>query len=439
MKKRIKKLVQFLKKDIWHVQISTLPRWKAYSYRFLRIILLTRQGFTKSQIQQGASALTYYSLLAVVPIIALLIGIARAFFFEQTLETWLLQHFSEQAVAIKQIFKYANASLEAARGEVIAGIGIAILMWATIKILMNIEIVMNQIWEVKKGRTLARQFTDYLAMAFLAPIIVFSATGLTGYFSALLSAIHKGTVLEQFASLLVYTLSFLSFVLISFLFTFLYIFMPNTRVRFIPALIAGVFTGAVYQLLQWLYFYFQIGVASYNAIYGTFAALPLFLVWLHLSWVITLLGAKVCFAIQNVDAYEFISEDVHLSNKIRSICALRIAHLCIKRFVDEKPPPTTIEISNILSIPLLLTGQLIYQLVGAGVLIEIKREDQEEAFQPARNVERLTIKRVLDMINEKGESIPLPPSPELTLIIKSLEKFSEAIEKTDSNILLKNI
>jgi membrane protein len=434
----MKKILQFLKKDIWHIQIAALPQWKALLFRFLRILILTNQGFTKSQIQQGASALTYYSLLAVVPIIALLIGIARGFVFEQTLESWLIQHFTEQQQIIEQIFKFANASLEQAKGGVIAGVGIAILIWATIKILINIELVMNRIWEVKKGRSLARRFTDYLAMVFLAPLLVFLASGLTGYLSAILSAVSKRKVLEHFASLLIPLLSLLSFFLISLLFTFLYIFMPNTRVRFIPALIAGIFTGVIYQFLQWLYFYFQIGVASYNAIYGTFAALPLFLVWLHLSWVIILLGAKVCFAIQNVDAYEFISDDVQLSNKIRSICALRIAHLCIKRFVDETAPPSAIEISNELAIPLLLTNQLIFQLVGAGVLAEIKREDQEEAFQPARNVQRLTIKRVLDMINEMGETIPLPPSQELTLILKSLEKFSQAVEKSDGNILLKD-
>ena len=433
------KFLRFLKKDIWHVQIATLPNWKANLIRFLRIILLTYQGFTKSQIQQGASALTYYSLLAVVPIIALLIGIARGFLFEQNLEAWLIEHFSEQKEIIQQIFKFANTSLQNAKGGLIAGIGIVILIWAAIKILVNIELVMNQIWEVKKGRSLARQFTDYLAMVFLAPMIVFLASGLTGYLSALLTTMNKGRVLEHFSFILIPMLSILSYLLISLLFTFLYIFMPNTRVRFFPALIAGLFTGVIYQLLQWLYFYFQIGVASYNAIYGTFAALPLFLVWVHLSWVIILLGAKFCFALQNVDAYEFISDEIELSHKIRLICSLRIAHLCIKRQAEEAPPPSLIEISNLLAIPLLLASQLTYQLVSATVLAEIKREDQEEAFQPARSIDRLTIKRVLDMINNKGESIPLPPSPELLQILKSLEKFNKIVEKSDANILLRDI
>lgn len=433
-------LMQFFKKEIWHVQISTLPKGKSLLYRFLRILILTSQGFTKSQIQQGASALTYYSLLAIVPIIALLIGIARGFLLEQTFESWMLVHFPEQGEAIKRIFTFANESLQKASGGVIAGIGVAILLWSAIKILLNIEFVMNQIWDVTEGRSLAKRFTDYLAVLFLAPIIILITSGVTGYLSALLATLSHKKLLEPITTLLVPLLSVVSFLLTSLLFTFLYIFMPNTRVKFLPALLAGIFTAIAYQLLQWLYLYFQIGVASYNAIYGTFAALPLFLIWLNLSWTIILLGAKFCFAVQNVDAYEFISEDNHLSNKFRMICSLRIAHLCIRKFVAEEPPPTSLEISNHLSIPLHLAHQLIVQLTVAKVIVEVKREtDQEEAYVPARSVDRLTIKRVIDMIDEGGEAIPLPPSHEVVLILKSLEKFSVAVEKSDGNLLLKDI
>jgi membrane protein len=435
----LNKIYNFINKEIWHVKLANLPKWKAFGIRFLRILLLTLRGFTKSQIQQGASALTYYSLLAIVPVLALLIGVARAFLFEHTLETWLIEHFREQQAMLREIFKFANTSLEHAHGGLIAGAGVAILVWSSIKILMYIERAMNQIWEVKKGRVLARQFTDYLAMAFLAPVIILIASGLVGYLSALLQVIHNKTLLAPFVTVLAYALSAISFLLISVLFIFLYIFMPNTRIKFVPAIIAGIFTGVVYQFLQWLYFYFQIGVSSYNAIYGTFAALPLFLVWVHLSWVVTLLGAKLCFAIQNVDAYEFISENEALSHKTRSITALRITHLCVKQFANEKPPLTGIEISNELSIPLLLTKQMLHELVIAEVLTEIKREDQEEAFQPARNIERLTIKHVLDMINGAGNTIPIAQSQDSTLILKNLEKINEAIEKSDGNVQLKNI
>ena len=291
--------IEYLQKDIWRVDMATLPLWKGLWVRFLRIIILISHGFSKKQIQQGASSLTYYTLLAIVPIIALLVGIARGFELEKSLKEWLLQQFAEQKDVITRIFEFADAALETAHQGILAGVGVVVLLWAGIKIFLYMEHVINGIWEVKKGRSLAKRFTDYLSMLILFPLIIFLASGLTVYLSATLTALFSGTELETIASIVLWFLNLIPIFLICLLFTFLYIFMPNTRVRFFPALWAGILTGLFYQLIQWLYLYFQIGVTKYNTIYGTFAALPLFLIWIHLSWVIILLGAKISFAFQN--------------------------------------------------------------------------------------------------------------------------------------------
>lgn len=431
--------INFLKKGIWQVQLSALPIRKRILYQALRITYLISQGFTKSQIQQGASSLTYYTLLAIVPVIALLLGISRGFKLEKTLEEWLIDRFAEQEMAIRKIFDFANAALDQAHQGVIAGVGIALLLWAGIKILMNLEEVMNQVWEIQEGRSFARRFSDYLAMLFICPIIIFVSSGLAGYVSATFTAEGAGlNLFERMGEVLLGTV--VPLLLTTLLLTFLYIFMPNTRVRFVAAAVAAFITALIYQAVQWVYLYFQIGVSEYNAIYGTFAAFPLFLIWLHLSWVIILLGAKIAFAFQNFRGYAFISEDLHLSHNFLMILSLRISHLIIKKFSLEEPPPSSIEISNTLSIPLPLTHSLIYQLIHSGIISEIKRlNDDEISYQPAINTDKLTIKRIIDMINTKGEEIALPPSKELALILKNLEKFSQAIEKSDGNVLLKNI
>lgn len=432
--------VEFLKREIWRVDLEQLSKYRAFWIRFLRILILVSQGFTKSQIQQGASTLTYYTLLGIVPVIALLVGIARGFYLEGALKTWLLQQFADQKDIIEKLFEIANSSLKTAHQGIIVGIGTLILLWAGIKIFLYIERVLNNIWEVKRGRTFARRFTDYLAILLLCPIIVFLASGITVYLSAALTALMSGGILKHIGPLILPLLNLIPVFLTCLLFTFLYIFMPNTRVRFLPALWAGIIAGFIYQVVQWLYLYFQIGVTNYNAIYGTFAALPLFLIWIHLSWVIILIGAKISFAFQNVNAFDFLSEDVYFSNRFRTILLLRITHLCIKNFCEAKPPPSPIEISNKLSIPLPLAGHLLFQLVEANILSEVKRyKDQELGFQPARSIDQLTIKSVLDMINARGEEIPFPPSAELTVILNSLEKFNLAIEESDGNILLKDI
>ncbi len=432
--------IEGLKKEIWRTDLAELSRLKASWIRFLRIVILISQGFTKQQIQQGASALTYYSLLALVPVLALLIGMARGFGLEKGLKEWIIDQFREQKMIIDKIFEFTNTSLETAHKGVIAGIGIFLFLWAGIKIFMYIDANLNTIWEVKRKRSFARRFTDYIAMILLGPLIVLVASGITVYISATVAALTTGGVLAEVKPLLITILNLIPFVLTCLLFTFLYIFMPNTRVRFFPALWAGIIAGSIYQLVQWIYLYFQIGVTNYNAIYGTFAALPLLLIWVHLSWVIILLGAKISFAFQNVDAFDFLSEDVPLSNRFRTILSLRVASFCIRSFLDEKPPPSSILISNKLSIPLPLAGHLLSELVESGVLSEIKGvKDEDLGFQPARNLDKLTIKAVIDMINTRGEEIALPSSSDIKLILKSLEKFSLAIEHSDGNILLKDI
>ncbi len=431
----------FFSRDIWRYRLDKFPKLKAFWIRSLRIFLLTIQGFTKRQIQQGASALTYYTLLALVPMVALILALARGFLFEKTLESWILERYSERKEILSKIIEFADASLQQAAGGLIAAIGVVILFWSAIKILRNIEMVMNRIWEVKWHRSLARQFSDYLALILICPVVVIATSAITIYLSARFAALgQENGLFRDISPVLLPILNLFPLLLTSLLFSFVYIFMPNTRVKLKPALYAGILTAIVYQVAQWLYLYFQIGMTKYNAIYGTFAALPLFLIWVHLSWVIVLLGSKVAFAFQNVDAYEFITDEFSLSHHVKKILCLRIINLSVKQFCQGLPPLSKIELTNKLSIPLLLTNELLYELIEVEILSRVKRdEDRESGYQPARSVEQLTIKQVLDMIEERGESIPLPPSPELETILKSLEAFSQQIEGSDANILLKDI
>ncbi len=437
----LQRLIKFIKVGIWQIPTETLHSFKAFWVRFLRVALLVTQGFTRSQVQQGASSLTYYTLLSLVPTIALLVGLARGFSLEESFHQWLLERFSSQVTVINQLFTFAEASLKEVRQGLIASLGVVILFWSAVKILVNIEHVMNEIWEVQRPRTLAKQFSDYLAMMVICPLIIFVSSSMTVYLSARLAALKQhGGLIHDVGPLLFPILNLIPYLLTCALFTFIYIFMPNTNVRLRPALYAGLIAGIIYQIVQWAYLYFQIGVTSYNAIYGTFAALPLFLIWIHLSWVILLLGAKMAFALQNVDAYEFVTEDFKLSYYFRQILSLRIAHLCIRQFCDGKPPLSKISLSNQLVIPLVLTTQLLGDLVQAGLLNEVQREkDEDTRYQPALDPEQLTIKRILELLEAKGGSIPLPPTPEVVSILKRLEEFSTLVERSDANVLLKNI
>lgn len=430
----------YLKKEIWCINLHTLTKWHALRIRFWRIVALIGQGFAKSQIQQGASTLTYYTLLGIVPFLAILISIARGFNLELLLQTWLLTEFPQQREVINTILTFTVESLSNVHQGVLATFGLLILFISGIEILLYMELVFNTIWEQTEGRSFARRFTDYLAMFFLCPVLIFLASSLTVYLPPTLHSLSYQQTWSHLAPLILSLFNLAHMIITCFLFTFLYIFIPNTQVRFFPALWAGILSGFMYQFTQWIYLYFQIAVTSYSTIYGTLIALPLFLIWINLSWMILLLGAKMAFAFQNVDAFDLLSEELQLSDRCRLLLSIRIAHFCIQRFEQSLPPPSAVEVSNQLSIPLSTSKQLLESLVEASLLIQVKiHHHQDEAFQPACSTDHLTIKSVIDKMSTRGREISLPSSREIARIENSLKLFDLAIERSEGNLLIKDL
>jgi len=300
------KFIAFFKTDIWRIRLRDLPRRKAFAIKQLRILFLTLHGFSYDKCPLRASALTFYSLLSIVPVAALAFGIAKGFGFAKRLETLLYEKLPGQEDVLTQVIAFANSLLENTKGGVIAGIGIAVLFWSLIKVLSHIESSFNAIWEIKKHRSIGRKISDYLSIALICPILVIMSSSVTVFITTQIKHItEKVALLGMFSPIIFFFLKLLPYGLIWILFTTIYIFMPNTRVNFSSGIIAGVFAGTLYQIVQWAYINFQVLVAKYNAIYGSFAALPLFLIWLQISWLIVLFGAEISFSYQNVHTHEF--------------------------------------------------------------------------------------------------------------------------------------
>jgi membrane protein len=236
-------------------------------------------------------------------------------------------------------------------------------------------------------------------------------------------------------------LKLIPYVLIWILFTILYIIMPNTKVSLKAGLLGGVIAGTLYNLAQWAYISFQIGAAKYNAIYGSFAALPLFLMWLQISWWIVLFGAELSFANQNVDTYEYEPDCLDISSGFKKLLTLQVVHMLIKNFSNGEKPLTYSKISNHLRMPVRLVHSIIFDLVQAGLVAEIKTEaDKEFAYQPARDINLLTIRYVLDALEQNGtDAIPVVKTEEYHALSAALKSFSDAMEKSPANKLLKDI
>lgn len=435
-------IIEFIKTGIWRTRLKGHSRRKSFIIKHLLVFFASKKGFDENKCQLSASALTYYSLLSVVPVIAMAFGIAKGFGFEKILEAHLLEKFPTQQEVFTQIFFFANTLLENTKGGLVAGIGVAVLFWTVIKVLGNIESSFNDIWGIKKERLLARKFSDYLSIMLICPILVVVSSGLTVFVTTQVQFISsKIVLLGAFTPVISVLLKFLPYCVMWILFTFIYIFMPNTKVNLGSGIFAGIIAGTIYQVVQLVYVRFQVGVAQNNAIYGSFAALPLFLVWLQLSWLIVLFGAQLSFVYQNVDMFEFEPDCLRVSHSFKRLLSLRVVQLLVKNFAKGKEPLTLSGISHALEIPTRLLRQILFELIEAGVLIEtLTQEVKEPGYQPAVDIDVITIKYVISALENRGVAdIPVLQGKELCALTDDLKAFENAIDKSSANKRLKEI
>jgi membrane protein len=438
----IRKMLQFITIDIWRIRLRDISGTRAVLIKHLRMFLAALKGFNEDECQLRASALTFYSLLSIVPVLAVAFGIAKGFGFARMLENQIIQRLQGQEEVASRAIELANGLLENTKGGVVAGVGVAVLFWIVIKVLWNIENSFNAIWGVKEARTIGRKFSDYLSIILLCPAMIIAAGSITVFVTTQITMIMEKISFLGFLSPVIFsTLKFFPYLVIWFLFSFIYIFMPNTKVKLTSGILGGIVAGTIFQVVQMAYIVFQIGVARYSAIYGSFAALPLFLVWLQLSWLIVLFGAEISFAHQNIDTYEFEPDCLSASWSFKRIFSLRIAALLSKNFKEGRKPLTDNEIAHILEGPVRLVRELLFNLVSCGIISESSTTGYKKiAYQPAQDIGNLTIKYVVDALDGMGsDNIPLSDTGEMKKLSEKLKIFNDCIKKSPANIALADI
>ncbi len=441
----VSRILYFFKTGIWEIKLKDLPPLEAFVIKYLRIILLASRGFIRDHCQKTASVLTYYSLLNIVPVIAVAFAVAKGFGLEKIIEKQILQMADKanwQADITNQIISFSHKLLEQARGGLIAGVGVVLLFWTVISILGKIEESLNDIWEVRKPRTLIRKFSDYIAMMVFAPVLLVISSSATVLVASQVKVIvNKIALLGVFSKVIFLLLNLLPYVSIWILLTMLYLVMPNTKIPIRSAILGGITAGTITQIVQWLYIKFQIGAASYGAIYGSFAALPLFLGMLQMSWMIVLFGAEMAHANEHYETYGFHPDYSQISVSSKKLLMLRVFHLLTKKFsLGEKPLGAT-QIAHTLEIPIRLVHQLLHELSDVGLVVETaKGTKSEAAFQPGRTIENITVKFALDEYEKYGMTkIPDYQSDEAEKISKYLKDISETMEKSPANVRVKEI
>ncbi|MGZ5007699.1 MAG: YihY/virulence factor BrkB family protein [Methylobacter sp.] len=432
-------IIDFFKKDIWLLDEKRFSEFKAGIIKSLKLILLSVQGFSRDLCSLRASALTLYTLLSIVPIIAMLFGIAKGFGFEKIMEQELIDKIPNQETMVLQLIDFARNMLDNAKGGVVAGTGIIILFWSIINVISDIEESFNYIWKIDKSRSIGRKFSDYLSLMLLAPIVLLISGSITVFLKTEITWLITYIQLPGIATwLVIKVLSLLPLILMSGLFAFMFIFMPNRKISYKAGIIAGFVTGIMYALVQWIYLSLQIGVSAYNAIYGSFAALPLFIAWLQIGWMIVLLGCEIAFYLQNYENYQNSNKFSNLSFSLKKVIALQITHLVIKKFIDLSPPLTADDIAKKLAIPITIIQPVLLKLIASHIIIEFKNQDEYEVYQPAVDVNKLTIVYVIDALEQCGQNY-LPDINQEPPFINIVNNFTKLIEASGQDRLLKEI
>jgi membrane protein len=409
--------------------------------KFIRVIVFAVKEFKADRCDLRASSLTLFTLLSIVPVMAMAFGIAKGFGFQEFLEKRTLQMFAGQEEVIQNVLSFSTNLLERTKGGLMAVLGIILLFYSLIKLIGHIENAFNKIWWVRDDRPLIRKFTDYIAISITAGILVlFSGSAnifITAYLERFLLYISLPTNVEGLISL---GFNIFPFLPIWILFVFFYIFIPNKRAD-IPAVLAGgIIAGTIFQIVQMAYLRFQVEVSSYNAIYGSFAALPLFLVWLQTSWAIFLFGAEVAFSWENIEALENRNiEYANLSIRLKRLIVLRIVHLCVNRFANKRLPASDRDMAVEIKVPLKIIKVLLEKLVACRILLEVNAGDQA-AYVPAQDIENLTISDVLTAFEHSGDDlIEVGGTLEFEALEESLDAFALACRNSKGERNLKDI
>jgi membrane protein len=435
---RIKAINQFLFSDIWKISLAQHPKQKGNKWiQSLRIAMLAVRGFKEDNVAIRASAMSFFTTIAIVPIFAMFFGIAKGFNLDKNLDAFLRSKFEGQQEVLTWIMSFSNSLLEKTMGGLLAGIGFVVLLWSVLRVFTNIELSFNAIWHLEKGRNLTRKFSDYFSLILVVPILLIASSSANVFLATTLNSIAKQYQLFGYvAPIFLFLLKLVPYLLVGILFTIIYVVMPNTKVNFKAALIAGILAGSAFELVQWGYIYFQVGMSRNNAIYGSFAALPLFMVWQQTSWIIVLVGAEISFAIQNAHLYEYEYEIENVSNNDRRTLSVLLMSKIVKQHINGATPYTCEELSEELQMPVRMVRLLLGNLVKGNLLVETYTDDpKSRGYVPAVSDESITICKIYDILDHLGVDDVIQPSVKAYARICSItDEMDQKICDSDLNI-----
>ena len=440
-KDKILNIWGFLTVGIWRITENELSKSKRLSILLLKKLILSLREFFEDNLMIKASALTYNTLLAIVPILALIIAIGKGFGVQNSIENFVSSIFATNQELLPYIMNFVSNYLDQAHGGLFVGIGIAVLLWSVMSMFRQIENNFNDVWNVKKSRSFIRQFTTYFSLMLLVPVLIVIATSLSNMIDPYIEYMTQHTENIFLSGVYKVLITLLPFFIYWILFTIIFIIIPNTKVGFMHALFAGIVAGTLFQIFQYLYITGQINLTKYNAVYGSFAFLPLLLFWLQISWVIVLYGAKLSYVSQNIAFHNFEKETKHISRRFKDYATIIVLKEIIVRFDNNESPVSDQDIANKYNIPIKLTQDILALLTETNIVRETYIEHvNRKTYVPALDTHKITLALLIERIENIGnENFKLKNYEESNSIWQKMVEVKELHIKNLQSILVKDL
>lgn len=410
MNQRIQRIREFIQYDLWRQSDIAIHDYKKrLLYRTLQTIILVARGFKDKALNVRANSLSFSLLFAFVPLIAGVFAIARGFGFEELLRERLSSSFLAEANIVPVIIEWVDRYLETARDGLFLGIGLIILIWAVYAFFNMLEHSFNNIWNVKQTRSFGRRLTNYMVVLLLVPIMIILTSGISIFLNSTQSLAPVLQAIEPIRRVL---LRIVPFIVASGVFTWIFIAIPNTKVRFLSAVIPGVIMGVLFQVVQIFSVYLVILFTRMSLVYGAFSAIPLILIWLHITCWLLLVGAELAFAIQNNDMFAYEKDLENMSRRYKDYVMLYLLSVIIRRFEQGKVPQTAQEMAAKNQLPIRLVQQLLSRLEETNIVRRVYVEQAEdETFVPALDTRQITVEMVIGRISAQGTEEFLQHTP----------------------------
>lgn len=427
--KKFSDIVNFFRYDMWRVTATEFDGFfQRLGYGIVRTIVLVVRGFGSKNLNDTAKSLTYSLIFAVIPILAMIVAVAKGFGVVDVIEKQLNASFMGETNLVPTIMAMVERYLETAQGGVFIGIGLIILLWAVYSFFQSVESAFNRIWNVRQSRSVLRQFTTYIAILVLIPVLIVCSAGIT-------IIIHNAV--GELGGV-----KFLQFVIVWLLFTAMYIAVPNTKVRLMSALIPGILMGTLFQLLQMLSVYLIAMLGRTSIVYGAFATIPILMTWLQYTSLLILIGAEMSFAIQNNEEFEYEQDLNSMSRRYKDFIMLYLLSTIIKRFEADEVPLTARELAIRDHLPIRLVNQLLSRMVETGILREVfsDEEEEERTYQPALDTHRIHVGMVIERIDAQGtEHFLQAPTPEMQAFWENYQRIKQTEKDSVKDILVSQI